>query len=130
MTKRRGTMAIPISLNRHPPGQKKSNELGLYDMSGNAAEWCIDVYQEEAVMEPTHNPGRVDKQTREYMADKYRLQKGGYVEGYATDFPLDKDDIIFYTTRKRLPANLFWGLPDEARPENRYGTIRLVRNGE
>ncbi|MBP2656752.1 MAG: Sulphatase-modifying factor protein [Firmicutes bacterium] len=28
----------------HPVGAKKTNELGLYDMSGNAAEWCWDRY--------------------------------------------------------------------------------------
>lgn len=28
----------------HPVGQKKPNKLGIYDMSGNVAEWCSDIH--------------------------------------------------------------------------------------
>jgi formylglycine-generating enzyme required for sulfatase activity len=30
----------------HPVGQKKPNELGIYDMSGNAMEWCASSYEQ------------------------------------------------------------------------------------
>lgn len=39
----------------HAVAGKKANELGLYDMSGNALEWCMDKYG-EYTDSPKNNP--------------------------------------------------------------------------
>jgi formylglycine-generating enzyme required for sulfatase activity len=39
-----GWYNINSSNQPHPVGQKKPNELGIYDMSGNVWDWCLDGY--------------------------------------------------------------------------------------
>ncbi|MBE6231639.1 MAG: hypothetical protein E7117_04635 [Bacteroidales bacterium] len=44
-----------VEFGQHPGGEKAPNELGIYDMTGNINEWCLDIYGPYPA-EPQTNP--------------------------------------------------------------------------
>ena len=65
----------------YPVGRKRPNELGLYDMSGNALEWCQDLYYRAYYSrEPVRNPqgaSRADLGDSAEPVKEQRIIRGG-----------------------------------------------------
>ncbi len=55
----------------HEVGEKKPNELGIYDMSGNVWEWCSDLYDE------SYYKNSVKTDPKGALLGKYNVLRGG-----------------------------------------------------
>lgn len=66
------------------------NELGIYQMSGNVAEWCLDYYDENYYFKCAnkHNPCNTD-------VSKYRVIRGGSFNDS------DEDCSVYYRTGEK-----------------------------
>jgi formylglycine-generating enzyme required for sulfatase activity/tRNA A-37 threonylcarbamoyl transferase component Bud32 len=71
----------------HPVGKKTKNELGIYDMSGNVWEWCLDEWHDSYA----DKPDRIKSNGNEAWGDlnmddndnRFRLLRGGSWSYYA-----------------------------------------------
>lgn len=75
-----------------PVGTFKPNDLGIYDMSGNASEWCWDIWSSQYPSNQSVNPHGPEN-------GRYRIHRGGssiYIPNYLrctkrlTMFPEDR----------------------------------------
>ena len=96
--------------------QKKPNELGLYDMSGNVNEWCWDWWGKYDNGSVTNPKGEND--TEGY----YRVMRGG---GYQMHGTQDEAADVCRVTKRHLS----WPKGHNYEVDLGYG-VRLVRNAK
>ncbi|WP_434683765.1 SUMF1/EgtB/PvdO family nonheme iron enzyme [Pseudanabaena minima] len=71
----------------HPVGQKKTNELGIFDMSGNVWEWCLDEWHDSYANKPENLKKQGNQPWGDLNVDdndnRYRLLRGGSWNDFA-----------------------------------------------
>ena len=80
----------------HAVGQKKSNELGLYDCTGNVAEWCYDTELTRGQENPT-------ERYYYYSDEGEKLCKGGsYGGNEERSYIIRRTDVAYMSSGERI----------------------------
>jgi formylglycine-generating enzyme required for sulfatase activity len=85
---------VAWSSSLQPVGMKKPNELGIYDMSGNAWEYCVNVYYAYTSTPVTNPQGPT--------GTNYRMRRGG-------SFANANKYLVVCTRNANPPADQSWG---------------------
>ncbi len=75
----------------HPGGELKANELGIYDMAGNVAEWVENAYYRytyrDSISSPAFNAKHLPLHAQEgYVGDTLILRGGSWHQSQASSF--------------------------------------------
>ena len=92
----------------HPVGGKLANAFGLYDMHGNVAEWCKDVYDDNFYeLAAAAGPDPVAT-----SGSELRVRRGGPFSAFATNCrSADRPDFLPTDRSPELGFRPAWPLP-------------------
>ena len=98
-----------------PVGQKKSNELGIYDMSGNVWEWTVDLFAGNRDHRVIRGGSWSDAEDRCRVYARRSFDSGDSWRhlGFRVAFPADNNGTSITQTTNRTPTSFsFAGIHD------------------
>ena len=105
----------------HPVARKRPNELGIYDMTGNVAEWCQDLY-EAYQLSTVPDPQGAD-------TGSFRIVRGGsYDECEANSHISVRRWYTPETTAGYLGFRVAFSLPNDPMMQKETESLALVKN--